>query len=168
MTTTEMEARWRAEWEKRGVYRWDKSVPRAQSYVIDTPPPTVSGFLHIGHVFSYTQTDFLARFQRMRGMNVFYPMGFDDNGLPTERLVEKLKNVKAAVDMPREEFVALCHDTVSDGIGKRVSRNLFKRIGLSVDWTTLNTRRSARWPGRFPRLSVLDLYEKGPSGHASL
>jgi valyl-tRNA synthetase len=155
--TTDMEARWREAWESKGVYRWDKSAPRAQSYVIDTPPPTVSGFLHIGHVFSYTQTDFLARFQRMRGMNVFYPMGFDDNGLPTERLVEKTKDVKAA-SMPREDFVALCYETVK-GFEDEF-RTLFQRIALSVDWTTeYQTISPLAW--KISQMSVLDLFEKG-------
>lgn len=77
-----VEAKWQSYWEKEGVYRWNPHAPRNSSYVIDTPPPTVSGNLHIGHVFSYTQTDFLARFQRMNGKNVYDPIGFDDNGLP--------------------------------------------------------------------------------------
>ena len=88
------EKKWREAWLASGTYAWDPSAPRAGSYVIDTPPPTVSGFLHIGHVYSYTQTDLIARFQRMSGKNVFYPMGFDDNGLPTERLVEKRRNIR--------------------------------------------------------------------------
>ncbi|MBV5335930.1 class I tRNA ligase family protein, partial [bacterium] len=76
------EAKWRAEWERRRVYAWNAAEGRETSYVIDTPPPTVSGFLHMGHIYSYTQTDLIARFQRMNGKNVCYPIGFDDNGLP--------------------------------------------------------------------------------------
>ncbi len=92
----EAEQRLQQEWEKTGVYAWDESQPRSNTFVIDTPPPTVSGVLHMGHIFSYTQADFIARYQRMKGKTVFYPMGFDDNGLPTERLVEKIKNKKAS------------------------------------------------------------------------
>ena len=74
-------------WFNSDIYYWDKNLPQNLDFVIDTPPPTVSGVLHMGHVFSYCQTDFVARYQRMCGNNVFYPIGFDDNGLPTERLV---------------------------------------------------------------------------------
>ena len=156
MGQTETETRLIEAWENQNVYRWDKSVGRDASYVIDTPPPTVSGFLHIGHVFSYTQTDFIARFQRMRGMNVFYPMGFDDNGLPTERLVEKLKNVRAT-DMAREAFVALCHEVVEES--ENDFRSLFKRIALSIDWTTeYQTISPLAW--KISQLSLLDLFEK--------
>ncbi|MBA3283050.1 MAG: class I tRNA ligase family protein, partial [Acidimicrobiia bacterium] len=83
-----LEARWGKEWETAGTYRFDRTKERADVFSIDTPPPTVSGSLHVGHVFSYTQTDTIARYQRMRGREVFYPMGWDDNGLPTERRVE--------------------------------------------------------------------------------
>src|SRR3954462_417533 len=83
-----LEARWDDQWERDGTYRFDRSRERAEIYSIDTPPPTVSGALHVGHVFSYTQTDVIARFQRMRGKAVFYPIGWDDNGLPTERRVQ--------------------------------------------------------------------------------
>ncbi len=88
------EARWDEEWERSGVYRWDPGRPRDESFVVDTPPPTVSGSLHIGHVFSYTHTDVLARHRRMRGQNVFYPIGWDDNGLPTERRVQNYFHVR--------------------------------------------------------------------------
>src|SRR5690606_36934020 len=101
------EKKWQAEWEKLGIYQWKDDQSRDETYVIDTPPPTVSGVLHMGHIFSYTQADFVARYQRMAGKDVFYPMGFDDNGLPTERLVEKVKKVRAS-DMSREEFIQLC------------------------------------------------------------
>ena len=83
-----LEAKWIARWEETGVYRFDRSRPREEVFSIDTPPPTVSGSLHVGHVFSFTHTDLVARFQRMRGKAVFYPMGWDDNGLPTERRVQ--------------------------------------------------------------------------------
>jgi valyl-tRNA synthetase len=83
-----LERKWGERWERDGTYRFDRSKARAEVFSIDTPPPTVSGALHVGHVYSYTQTDVIARFHRMRGREVFYPMGFDDNGLPTERRVQ--------------------------------------------------------------------------------
>ena len=89
----EAEEKWSKVWEERATYRFSE-VSEAPTYVIDTPPPTVSGSLHVGHVFSYTQTDVVARYQRMRGRNVFYPMGWDDNGLPTERRVQNYFHVR--------------------------------------------------------------------------
>ncbi len=91
----EAEPRWQRRWDELGIYRFDHA-PDRPVYSIDTPPPTVSGAIHIGHVFSYVQAEVVARFWRMRGMNVYYPFGFDDNGLPSERLVEKEKGVTAA------------------------------------------------------------------------
>ena len=155
--TSDIEARWAAYWEDRGLYRWDANVPRADSYVIDTPPPNVSGALHMGHVMSYAQADMLARFQRMSGMNVFYPMGFDDNGLPTERLVEKTRNVKAA-DLSREAFVAMCQEVVPTF--SEQFRTLFRQLALSVDWTQeYRTISPEAW--KISQMSLLDLYEKG-------
>lgn len=150
------ESKWRDLWHNSSVYRWNPAVAREKSFVIDTPPPTVSGFLHMGHIYSYTQTDLIARFQRMMGKNVFYPMGFDDNGLPTERLVEKRRNIRA-VDQSREAFIAICHEEVQEA--EADFRSLFKEIGLSVDWTqeyqTISpTSRS------LSQLSVLDLFNK--------
>src|SRR4051812_42979819 len=84
----DLEGRWDPTWEEQGTYRFDQTAERQQVYSIDTPPPTVSGSLHVGHVFSYTHTDTIARYQRMRGKSVLYPMGWDDNGLPTERRVQ--------------------------------------------------------------------------------
>src|SRR3989475_12975871 len=81
----EAEARWGREWERLGIYSYAPGRPRGETFIVDTPPPTVSGSLHVGHVFSYTHADVIVRYQRMRGRNVFYPMGWDDNGLPTER-----------------------------------------------------------------------------------
>src|SRR5256885_4192720 len=89
------EARWQAKWEQWGIYHWDRSRPREETFVVDTPPPTVSGSLHVGHVFSYAHQDFIVRYQRMRGANIFYPMGWDDNGLPTERRVQNIYNVRS-------------------------------------------------------------------------
>ena len=95
-----LEAKWNARWEESGTYRFDRSRDRKDVYSIDTPPPTVSGSLHIGHVFSYTHTDVVARFHRMRGREVFYPMGWDDNGLPTERRVQNYYGVRCDPSLP--------------------------------------------------------------------
>ena len=95
-----LEARWSAAWEQAGTYRFERAAPRERIYSIDTPPPTVSGSLHVGHVFSYTHTDAIARYQRMRGKAVFYPMGWDDNGLPTERRVQNYYGVRCDPSLP--------------------------------------------------------------------
>ena len=101
-----LEAKWGKTWEEEGVYAFDRTAVREQVYSIDTPPPTVSGSLHVGHVFSYTHTDVVARFQRMTGKAVFYPMGWDDNGLPTERRVQNYYGVRVDPTLPYvEDFV---------------------------------------------------------------
>lgn len=153
---TAIEARWPQEWLKNGVYNWDPSVPRDQTYVIDTPPPTVSGYLHIGHAYSFTQTDFIARYQRMKGMNVFYPIGYDDNGLPTERLVEKNREIKAA-DMSREDFIKICNEEIV--ASEDLFRNLFTRLGLSVDWRT-EYQTISDHSRKISQMSFLDLWNK--------
>jgi valyl-tRNA synthetase len=148
-----IEERWVAAWEESGIHRFDRTKSRAEIYSIDTPPPTVSGSLHVGHVFSYTHTDCLARYQRMRGREVFYPMGWDDNGLPTERRVQNYFGVRCDPSLPydpgfeppaqpdpkrqlpisRRNFVELCvRLTVED---ERAFEELWRRLGLSVDWT---------------------------------
>src|SRR4051794_36322300 len=95
-----LEEKWAARWDADGTYAFDRSKTREQVYAIDTPPPTVSGSLHVGHVFSYTHTDAIARFQRMRGREVFYPMGWDDNGVPTERRGRKFFGVRWGPSLP--------------------------------------------------------------------
>ncbi len=127
----EREKAWQNHWYEQGTYHFHDDQPREQTFVIDTPPPTVSGVLHMGHIFSYTQADFIARYQRMAGKDVFYPMGFDDNGLPTERLVEKVKKVRGN-SMPRADFVGLCREVVKEAEDE--FRALFKSTALSVDW----------------------------------
>ena len=147
-----LEATWSAHWEAEGVYAFDRTAARDQVFSIDTPPPTVSGSLHIGHVFSYTHTDTVARFQRMCGRQVFYPMGWDDNGLPTERRVQNYFGVRCDPNLPydpeyvppadppkdpvaisRPNFVALCHQlTLED---EQVFEHLWRTLGLSVDWS---------------------------------
>src|SRR6056297_428130 len=150
-----IEDRWAARWDADGVYRFDASAPRHDVFSIDTPPPTVSGSLHMGHVFSYTHTDTIARYQRMRGKAVFYPMGWDDNGLPTERRVQNYYGVRCdpgqayteafeppfrgdppkkhhAIPISRPNFLELCDELVE--MDEQVFEDLFKRLGLSVDW----------------------------------
>ena len=122
-------------WFNSDLYYWDKSKPQDLDFVVDTPPPTVSGVLHMGHVFSYCQTDFVARYHRMCGKNVFYPIGFDDNGLPTERLVEKTHNVKGAwmnKQGKKQEFIDLCYGVVDNA--EKEFEKLFKTLGISYDW----------------------------------
>ena len=98
-----LEGKWAERWKADDTYRFDRSQPRENVYSIDTPPPTVSGSLHVGHVFSYTHTDLIARFQRMTGKAVFYPMGWDDNGLPTERRVQNYFGVRCDPSLPYDE-----------------------------------------------------------------
>lgn len=117
-------------WTEQEIYRY-RNGKEKKIFSIDTPPPTVSGKLHIGHVFSYTQAEMIARFKRMQGYDVFYPFGFDDNGLPTERLVEKDEKIHANM-LPRSEFRAKCIHTI--GKYEEEFKNLWKRLGFSVDW----------------------------------
>ena len=147
-------------WEQSGVYTFDRNASRDQVFAIDTPPPTVSGSLHMGHVFSYTHTDTVARFWRMRGKSVFYPMGWDDNGLPTERRVQNYFGVSCdpnvaydqkftppfrgdvpkdhrAVAISRPNFIELCVELTHQD--EKIFEDLFRRLGLSVDWSLLYT-----------------------------
>ena len=155
-----LEARWGAAWEAEGTYAFDRSVTRDGVYSIDTPPPTVSGSLHVGHVFSYTHTDTIARYQRMRGKSVFYPMGWDDNGLPTERRVQNYYGVQCDPSLPydpefvtpipmaerskdeqkklpaqisRRNFIELCNTLTAED--EKAFEELFRALGLSVDWS---------------------------------
>ena len=100
-----LEDKWRGVWDESGVYKFQGTRDRKAVYSIDTPPPTVSGHLHVGHVFSYTHTDVIARFKRMNGYDVFYPMGWDDNGLPTERRVQNYYGVRVDVSLPARGYV---------------------------------------------------------------
>ncbi len=123
---------WQQYWQEQGTYHWQGNATRDNTYVIDTPPPTVSGVLHMGHIFSYTHADFIARYQRMKGKDVFYPMGFDDNGLPTERLVEKLRKKRASDYDSREAFIEVCQEVSQEA--RLEFRKLFTSTALSVDW----------------------------------
>ncbi|MEU4562132.1 valine--tRNA ligase [Actinoplanes sp. NPDC023936] len=146
-----LEEKWASRWQGEGTYAFDRSKERSDVFSIDTPPPTVSGSLHIGHVFSYTHTDTVARFQRMRGKAVFYPMGWDDNGLPTERRVQNVFGVRCDPSLPYEEgweppakppkppvsisrrnFVELCEKLTAED--EKAFESLWRRLGLSVDW----------------------------------
>jgi len=145
----------RAFWAQEEIYRFDPNAPGAL-YAIDTPPPTVSGSLHIGHIFSYTQAEMIARFRRMEGDNVFYPFGFDDNGLPTERLVEKEHGLRGR-DLPRGEFAALCAETAA-AYETRFTQ-LWQRMGFCVDWSQLyNT--AGPLAQRISQRSFLDLAQR--------
>ena len=157
-----LERKWSEAWERDGCYRFDRSAAREDVFSIDTPPPTVSGSLHVGHVFSYTHTDAIARYQRMRGKAVFYPMGWDDNGLPTERRVQNHFGVRCDPSVPydpgftppqepserepvaisRPNFVELClRLTETD---ERAFEELWRGLGLSVDWAMNYTTIGAR------------------------
>ena len=146
-----LEDAWSQRWEQAGTYRFDRTATRADVYSIDTPPPTVSGSLHMGHVFSYTHTDIVARYRRMRGATVFYPMGWDDNGLPTERRVQNYFGVQCDPSMPydpswepaqpppsravpvsRRTFVELCGRLTA--VDEQAFEDVWRFLGLSVDW----------------------------------
>ena len=124
----EKELKWLNYWSENNIYKF---IPdEREIYSIDTPPPTVNGKIHIGHIFSYSQAEMIARYKRLRGYNVFYPFGFDDNGLPSERLVEKEQNKKAH-EIGREKFRNICYDTTNKYEDE--FKKLFKRAGFSAD-----------------------------------
>lgn len=149
-----LEEKYSQAWRKAGTYAFDAQTSREQVYSIDTPPPTASGSLHVGHMFSYTQTDVIARYQRMHGKNVFYPLGWDDNGLPTERRVQNYYGVRCDPSKPyvegyrppekparnqrdwdvisRQNFIELCEELAVED--EKVFEHLFMTLGLSVDW----------------------------------
>jgi len=150
-----LEAKWGEIWAEQGTYAFDRTAERGDVFSIDTPPPTVSGSLHVGHVFSYTHTDTIARFWRMRGKQVFYPMGWDDNGVPTERRVENFYGVRCDATLPyqpgytpppqpakdrkdfdivsRRNFIELCEELTTED--EKVFEALWTQLGLSVDWS---------------------------------
>ena len=157
------EKKWQDFWQEKGVYRFDRENQTKPIYSIDTPPPTVSGKIHIGHIFSYSQAEFVARYKRMRGYNVFYPFGFDDNGLPTELLVEKERGIKA-YSMPREEFTNICMEVVNKYVDE--FKNLFIKIGNSADWS-LRYHTVSPDAQKTSQMSFLDLYNKGKVYYAN-
>jgi valyl-tRNA synthetase len=172
-----LEAKWNAQWEEKGTYRFDRSRTRGEVFSIDTPPPTVSGSLHVGHVFSYTHTDVVARFQRMRGRAVFYPMGWDDNGLPTERRVQNYYGVrcdpslpydpafvppakpeKHAISVSRPNFIELCARLTAED--EKAFEALWRHLGLSVDWS-MTYATIGRRAQRISQAAFLRLLNRG-------
>ena len=153
----EIEKKWQDFWQENKTYKWDSSFKREDTFVIDTPPPTVSGLLHMGHIFSYTQADLVARYKRMSGKTVFYPIGFDDNGLPTERLVEKQRKVRG-YSMNRAEFVSICKEVVAES--EEEFTKLFKSIALSTspgeEYQTISDRSKT-----LSQMSFLEIVSKG-------
>lgn len=179
-----VEERWVRRWEESGVYRWNGAGTREETFVVDTPPPTVSGSLHMGHVFSYTQTDVIARYQRMRGKNIFYPMGWDDNGLPTERRVQNYFNIRCEPNLPydpnwkpapaqkeskskkdeekpqeisRRNFIETCAILTKED--EAVFEQLWRRLGLSLDWSQQYATIDEHCR-KISQLSFLDLVRK--------
>ena len=171
-----IEDTWIAAWKKDGIYAWDPARPREETFVIDTPPPTVSGSLHVGHMFSYSHQDFIARYNRMRGKNIFFPIGWDDNGLPTERRVQNLYNVKCdahvhydpsftaergrkgdPMPISRKNFIELCQVVTKED--EEAFKRLWTRLGLSYDWS-LEYATIDEHCRRTSQASFLELFEK--------
>jgi valyl-tRNA synthetase len=171
-----LEEKWTARWETEGPYRFDRSRPRDEVYSIDTPPPTVSGSLHVGHVFSFTHTDIVARFHRMQGKAVFYPMGWDDNGLPTERRVQNYFGVRCDPSLPydpdlkiptpgkhpvavsRPNFIELCVRLTQED--EKAFEHLWRYLGLSIDWS-MTYATIAKPAQRVSQMMFLRLLRRG-------
>jgi valyl-tRNA synthetase len=151
-----IENKWRDYWQKEKIYAFDKNSKK-KIYSIDTPPPTVSGEMHIGHAFSYSQQDFIARYKRMKGFNVFYPFGTDDNGLPTEKLIQKLKNVRSK-DMSRAEFINLCLKTLKEITPAFIQDWI--NLGISCDYNILYSTIDDN-SRKISQKYFIDLYKKG-------
>lgn len=172
------ESKWQKQWDESGIYKWNPDVPREDTYVVDTPPPTVSGSLHVGHAYSYAQTDVLVRYQRMKGKNIFYPMGWDDNGLPTERRAqnvygircephlhydpdwkpEKKKKVKQQEAVSRRNFIEACEMITEED--EQAFESTWRKLGLSVDWSQVYTTIGDHCR-KISQLSFVELAEKG-------
>jgi valyl-tRNA synthetase len=182
-TVDGLEQKWVPVWEQKNTYGYDSSDSKENTYSIDTPPPTASGSLHVGHVFSYTHTDVIARYKRMNGFNVYYPMGWDDNGLPTERRVQNYygvrcdptlpyqndftppqvggdnKSSKAADQLPisRQNFIELCEALTEED--EKTFENLWRDLGLSVDWSQ-SYRTISKHAQRISQLAFLKNLER--------
>lgn len=173
----DLEANWKEQWRQDEVYSWDPSKSREETFVVDSPPPTVSGSLHIGHVFSYTHQDLLVRYQRMKGKNICYPMGWDDNGLPTERRVQNLFRVKCDPSIPydpdfkperrkkgpvqeisRQNFIEACAQVTAED--EAAFEDLWRTLGLSIDWE-LQYATIDDHCRRVSQSSFLEMVEKG-------
>ncbi len=173
----QIENKWKQTWDTQGTYQWDPTQSADTTFSIDTPPPTVSGSLHVGHVFSYTQIDTIARYQRMKGKNIFYPMGWDDNGLPTERRVQNVFNITCDPSQPysadwtpikggrqkevervsRRNFIDACQLLTKED--EKAFEDLWKQLSLSVDWS-LQYATIDRHCQRISQLSFLDMVDK--------
>ncbi|MDO4995607.1 MAG: valine--tRNA ligase [Bacilli bacterium] len=157
--TQEKEEKWLNYWKDNNIYKFERDG--REVFSIDTPPPTVNGKIHIGHIFSYTQTEMIARYKRIRGYNVFYPFGFDDNGLPSERLIEKEQG-RRAHEIGREAFSKLCYET-TDKYEDEFKR-LFSKMGVSTDWD-IHYKTVSPQTIKISQKSFLDLVEKGHCYH---
>lgn len=155
----EKEEKWLNYWKNNGIY--DFNIDEREVFSIDTPPPTVNGKIHIGHIFSYSQTEMIARYKRLRGYNIFYPFGFDDNGLPSERLVEKEQGKKAH-EIGREEFSKLCYETTDKYEAE--FQDLFSKMGVSTDWN-IHYKTVSPSTIKISQRSFLDLIDKGYCYH---
>lgn len=172
----DQEQRWTQQWEEKELYAWDPTCSREESFVVDTPPPTVSGSLHVGHLFSYSHQDFIVRFQRMMGKNIFFPIGWDDNGLPTERRVQNMYNVKCEPHIhydpdlevkrgrkgrpepiSRRNFIELCDVVTKED--EAAFKHLWTRLGLSYDWS-LEYATIDEHCRRTSQASFLDMLQK--------
>ena len=155
----EKEEKWMNYWKENSIYKF--TPDQRKVFSIDTPPPTVNGKIHIGHIFSYSQTEMIARYKRLRGYNIFYPFGFDDNGLPSERLVEKEQGKKAH-EIGREEFSKLCYQTTDKYEAQ--FQELFSKMGVSTDWD-IHYKTVSPSTIKISQLSFLDLIDKGHCYH---
>ncbi|MEK6899199.1 MAG: valine--tRNA ligase [Nanoarchaeota archaeon] len=151
-----IEKKWLNYWEKEHIYKFDKSSKK-KVFSIDTPPPTVSGEMHIGHAFSYSQQDFIARYKRMQGFNVLYPFGTDDNGLPTEKLIQKLENVKSS-EMTRKDFISLCLKKLKEITPTFIAD--WKNLGISCDYN-ISYSTIDKNSQKISQQSFIELYNKG-------
>ena len=152
----ESEKKYKLYWEKNKIYTFNPNSTKP-IYSIDTPPPTVSGKMHIGHAFSYSQQDFVIRYKRMQGYNIFYPFGTDDNGLPTERLIEKEKNITPQ-KVGRKEFIKICLNTLNKELRPRYIQD-WKSIGISCDWSIFYTTINKHCQ-KISQKSFIDLYKQ--------
>lgn len=155
----EKEEKWSNYWKDNGIY--DFNIDEREVFSIDTPPPTVNGKIHMGHIFSYSQTEMIARYKRLRGYNIFYPFGFDDNGLPSERLVEKEQGKKAH-EIGREEFSKLCYETTDKYEAE--FQDLFSKMSISTDWN-IHYKTVSPSTIKISQKSFLDLIDKGYCYH---
>ncbi|MBW3020478.1 class I tRNA ligase family protein, partial [Candidatus Woesearchaeota archaeon] len=145
-------------WEEEKITSFDKEDLSKEVFSIDTPPPTVSGKMHMGHAFGYSQFDFIGRYKRMKGFNVLQPLGTDDNGLPTQILIQKLKKVKAQY-MDRTEFRKLCHQTLNEELKPKYIGD-FKRLGMGYNWEYSYSTVDPHCQ-KVSQKSFIDLYKAG-------